>query len=127
VYGSGRFEGGGVNDVVKRHVKERRVAGHEELVLDHESCGGVFGGGGADLVVAELGGQRGGFVVGESDIVIGIVIVVGGSGFVWVPQGLVGVEVGPGGEHLVQKVVLRGRVEVRELVLEWLVLVVVVH
>lgn len=118
-------------------MKERRVSGHEELVLEHESCGSVFGCGGADLVVAELGGQSGGFVVGESDIVIGIIIVVvvvGGSGLVGevigVPQGLVWVEVGPGGEHLVEKVILRGWVEVRELVLEWwllLVVVVVVH
>jgi len=112
-------------------VKERGVSGHEELVLEHESCGGVFGGGGADLVVAELGGQGGGFVVGESDIIIVsviVVVVVGGSGLVGegigVPEGLVWVEVGPGagGEHLVEEVIVRGWVEVREL--QWLLVVV---
>lgn len=71
---SRRFEGGGVNDVVKRgdrHLEEGGIGsggGEEELmvVLEHESGGFVIG----DLVVTKLGGQVGLFeVVGENDVV----------------------------------------------------------
>ena len=118
---------------------------------DKGGGGGLGGGrGAADLVVAELGGQAGVFVVREGYIlgarrrrfvgeVMGLdVDAVVVEGMVRVPQGLVWVEVRPGAggkvrEHLLQEVVVGSGVEVRggcgvvELVVVLLVLVVIVH